>query len=99
MDRRYSTRYPLRASAVFSWIDCAGIFRSGFGEILNIGRYGVLVLCERTCPPLFTMIALNVMLPAVRERQGLHLNVSARVVRTEKAADHRAFAAETEFRI
>jgi hypothetical protein len=62
MERRKAVRYPLGARAVFAWEDSQGSRFSGEGITRDIGLGGAFIL-SATCPPIESMLQLDIFLP------------------------------------
>ena len=80
---REATRYPLRASVLFSWGEERGIHSNGAGVTRDMNTKGVFVY-SRALPPKNASVDMEVTIPALREDvTPVRIHVRGRIVRTE----------------
>ena len=85
-DARKAVRYTLRARAVFSWTDRAGLVREGRGETRDISPKGAYVLTS-CCPPRGVVLAVTIYLPTLEgENRILSIEAESKVLRVEPSS-------------
>lgn len=98
MEKRRAARYPICASAFFSWEDERGIRHSQEGVTQDISTRGAFILGP-ICPPALSPIELEIRLPSLVEGTGFpQILVKGRVVRLRgvESENARGFALVNE---
>jgi hypothetical protein len=85
-DARKAVRYTLRARAVFSWTDRAGLPQQGRGETRDISPKGAYVFSS-CCPPRGVVLAVTIYLPTLEgENRILSIQAEGKVLRVEPSS-------------
>ena len=85
MERRGTTRYPLRLVVTFSWKDEIGIVQGSQGESRDINGRGIYVH-SKLIPPIGSAVEMNVLLPQLESlKRQAELHAEGRVVRIDPA--------------
>ena len=95
MDRRKTTRYPVRAPVLFKWTDADGASLQDGGFTRDASTGGLFV-CSEHPPPLKSAVSIEVLLPLFdAPSPGLRLSGQGVVVRVEERESPRGFAVKT----
>jgi hypothetical protein len=97
VQQRKSTRYRLRAPAIYRWNDVKGVTHQDAGFTRDIAMGGVFIQSANYPPP-GTVISLEVVLPPLSgSDKSIRLQTQSLVLRTEKKGDQSGFAASARF--
>lgn len=92
MELRNRVRYRLAANAVFSWESAQRSRLLGKGVTRDISLEGAFILTV-TCPPVGTMLQLEIFLPPVGPgARSVRIQTKATVIRVEHTGGNEGFA-------
>jgi len=97
VERRGTSRFALRAPALFGWGNRESRLAGGFTRDASAG--GAYILCEREdCPAVSTRISIEIMLPPIdAEGHGVKLKGEGQVVRNNGLGEESGFAIVADF--